>query len=104
MTKARAKATKKPTKKVFKVIPAQQARTNLGQLMDHAQSEGARFVVSRDGQPAVVIMGIEDYIASGLELPEPLERLQAEARRKGVDLLGLDAIEAEIREVRKKRA
>ena len=102
MAKTRAKSSKR--KAVFRVIPAQKARTNLGQLMDHAQDEGARFVVSRDGEPAVIIMGLDDYIDSGLELPEALASLQQQARKKRLDLLSPDEIDAEIAEVRKKRA
>lgn len=103
MAKTRAKSTKR--KVVYKIIPAQKARTNLGQLMDHAQNDGARFVVSRDGEPAVIIMGLDDYLESGLELPEALAKLQEQARKKGLDLMSDAEIDAEVAEVRaKKRA
>ena len=40
-------------------------------------------MVSKYGDPTVVIMSVEDYVESVLKVPESLARLQADARPAG---------------------
>jgi|RhiMethySRZTD1v2_1073278.scaffolds.fasta_scaffold07668_5 prevent-host-death family protein len=80
----------------MKAISALTARTQLGQIMEIAMKERARFVVEKNGRPAIVIMAIEDYLASGLGTPAALARLQEESRKRKLDLLSFDDINAEI--------
>ena len=80
----------------MKTISALTARTQLGQIMELAKKHRARFVVEKNGVPAIVIMAIEDYLASGLGTPESLAKLQEESRKKKLDLLSLEDINAEI--------
>ena len=47
--------------KLPKIIPALQARTQLGEIINRACYGKSRFIVTRGGKPAVVIMGVEDY-------------------------------------------
>ena len=86
-----------------KTIPAFIARTQFGQLMERAQRDRARFLVSKNGEPAVVILAVEDYLESVLKQPSALTNLQAAARKRGLNRLSLDDVNQEIAEVRKKR-
>ena len=86
-----------------KTIPAQAARTQFGQILELTRSKKARFVVSKNGEPAAIILGIEDYLESVIAVPEALEALQAAARKRGLDLLSLADIDEEIAKVRTKK-
>ena len=43
-------------------IDAHIARTQFGQIMDLATKNNERFIVDRRGEPAVVIMSVQDFI------------------------------------------
>jgi PHD/YefM family antitoxin component YafN of YafNO toxin-antitoxin module len=43
-------------------IDAHIARTLFGQIMDLATRNNERFIVDRRGEPAVVIMSVQDFI------------------------------------------
>ena len=43
-------------------IDAHIARTQLGQIMNLATKNNERFIVDRRGEPAVVIMSVQDFI------------------------------------------
>lgn len=79
-----------------RTIPAATARTQLGQILDLVKTKRARFVISRNGEPAALILALEDYLESTLSTPKELAAIQKEARKRGLDLLSLDAINAEI--------
>jgi prevent-host-death family protein len=79
-----------------KTIPAAIARTQLGQILDLVKTKRARFVISRNGEPAALILSIEDYLESTLETPKELAAIQKEARKRGLDLLSMEDINAEI--------
>jgi prevent-host-death family protein len=51
-----------PKKAMTKLIDALSVRTRPGQVMEEAEKENIRFLVSRRGKPAVVILGVEDYL------------------------------------------
>ena len=94
---------RKGSRPMTKTISALTARTQFGQIMELAQRDRARFIVARNGRPAVVILGIEDYLDSKLDTPEALSKLQAESRKRGLDLLSMDDIDAEITTARKEQ-
>lgn len=94
---------------VTKLIPAHTARTQFGQILERVKARQARFVVSKNGEPAAVILGIEDYLENlAGEIPEELAALQELSRKRGLDLLTMEEIDTEIAEARagrrKKRA
>ena len=60
---------KKAIKPMTNVVSALTARTQFGQIMRRASSKNERFLVDRRGQPSVIIMSVEDYIAT--VAPEP---------------------------------
>ena len=47
--------------KTTKAVPAFEAKTHFGQLLDEVDSRGSRFLVKRRGKPVAVIMGIEEF-------------------------------------------
>jgi prevent-host-death family protein len=58
-------------------IDAHIARTQFGQIMDRAVKNNERFIVDRRGEPAVVIMSVQDFIRTAAPPPDWLGRRQA---------------------------
>ena len=77
-------------------IDAHVARTQLGQIMDLAVKNNERFIVDRRGEPAVVIMSVQDFIRTAAPPPDWLLKAWAGAKRRGLETLSLDEINAEI--------
>jgi prevent-host-death family protein len=61
-----------------KQIDALSARTHFGEVMQKAQQNNVRFLVSRRGKPAVVIMGVNDYLQNVLKEPTILAEINQE--------------------------
>jgi Antitoxin Phd_YefM, type II toxin-antitoxin system len=68
-------------------IDAHIARTQFGQIMDLATKNNDRFIVDRRGEPAVVIMSVQDFIRTAAPPPDWLEKAWSGAKRRGVDTL-----------------
>lgn len=77
-------------------IDAHIARTQFGQIMDRAVKNNERFIVDRRGEPTVVIMSVQEFIRAAAPPPDWLEKAWAGAKRRDLDRLGLDEIDAEI--------
>jgi prevent-host-death family protein len=77
-------------------IDAHIARTQFGQIMDLVTKNNERFVVDRRGEPAVVIMSVQDFIRIAAPPPDWLQKAWAGAKRRGLDALAPADIEAEI--------
>lgn len=95
---------KKGTKLMTKSVPAFIARTQFGQILDRVTRNRERFVVTKKGEAAAVILGVEDFLHSVVKTPASMAALQAQARRSGADKLTLEEIEAEIAAVRQAKA
>jgi len=77
-------------------IDAHIARTQFGQIMDLAVRNNERFVVDRRGEPAVVIMSVQDFVRTAAPPPGWLQKAWAGAKRRGLDALTPPEIDAEI--------
>jgi len=55
-----------------------------------------RFVVDRRGEPAVVIMSVQDFVRTAAPAPDWLQKAWAGAKRRGLDTVTLVDIDAEI--------
>jgi prevent-host-death family protein len=77
-------------------IDAHIARTQFGQIMDRAVKNNERFIVDRRGEPAVIIMSVQDFIRTAAPPPDWLQKAWTGAKRRGLDALTLDDIDAEI--------
>lgn len=88
-----------------KTVPALVARNEFGEILKRVKGNKERFVVSRKGEAAAVILGYEDFVRSILKIKEPatLRKVRKEARRSGVSRLSLEEINAEIRAEREER-
>ena len=88
-----------------KTIPALVARNEFGAILKRVKGNKERFVVSRKGEAAAVILGYEDFVRSVLKIKEPviLRTIRKRARRSGVSKLSLEEINAEIRAAREER-
>lgn len=64
--------------------------------MDRALANNERFIVERRGEPAVVIMSVQDYIRTASPSPDWLEKAWTGAKRRELDKLSLRDINAEI--------
>jgi prevent-host-death family protein len=84
-------------------VDAHIARTQLGQIMDRAVQNNERFVVERRGEPAVVIMSVQDFIRTTAPPPDWLEKAWTGAKKKGLDKLSAADIDAEISAYRRQK-
>ncbi len=84
-------------------IDAHVARTQFGQIMDRAVEHNERFVVERRGEPAVVIMSVQDFIRTAAPPPDWLEKAWRGAKQRGLDKLSSADIEAEIAAYRREK-
>jgi prevent-host-death family protein len=89
--------------KRMKVVSALTARTQLGQIIRRSSRNNERFVVERRGTPSIVIMSVRDYIDTLAPTPDWLKQIGTESRRKGLDKLSMQRINAEIRAARRER-
>jgi prevent-host-death family protein len=85
-------------------IDAHIARTQLGQIMDMAVKNNERFIVDRRGEPSVVIMSVQDFIRTAAPPPDWLAKAWSGAKRRGLETLTLDDINAEIADHRREVA
>jgi prevent-host-death family protein len=77
-------------------VDAHLARTQFGQIVDRAVENNERFVVERRGEPAVVIMSVQDFIRTAAPPPDWLEKAWAGAKKRGLDKLSASEIDTEI--------
>ena len=84
-------------------IDAHVARTQFGQIMDLAVRNNERFVVDRRGEPAVVIMSVQDFIRTAAPPPDWLQKAWAGAKRRGLDAMPLEEVNAEIEAARREK-
>ncbi len=92
------------TNSVTKMIDALSARIHFGEIMEEAEKEKTRFLVSRRGKPKVVILSVEDYLKNIVKQPEILARIQLSAQKAGLDKMTDKEIEAEINSYRRSKA
>ncbi len=92
-----------PKKPVTKLIDALSARTRLGEVMKEAAKENTRFLVSRRGRAAVVILGVEDYLRNIVKKSELLAEIQLGAKKAGLDKIAAKEIYSEILSYRRSK-
>ena len=71
--------------------------------MDLAVRNNERFVVDRRGEPAVVIMSVQDFIRTAAPPPDWLQKAWAGAKRRGLDAMPLEEVNAEIDAARREK-
>ena len=84
-------------------VDAHVARTQFGQIMNRAVENKERFVVDRRGEPAVVIMSVEDFIKTVSPPPKWLEKAWTSAKKRSLDKLTPQEIDAEIKAYRREK-
>ena len=84
-------------------IDAHMARTQLGQVIDRAVEYNERFIVDRRGEPVVVILSVQDYLASVPNAPEWLREVWAGAKKRDLEKLTMDEIDAKINALRREK-
>jgi prevent-host-death family protein len=84
-------------------VDANVARTQFGQIMNRAVENNERFIVDRRGEPAVVIISVEDFIKTVAPPPKWLEKAWASAKQRGLDKLTPQETDAEIKAYRREK-
>ena len=84
-------------------ITAVTARTQFGQIMNRAVENNDRFLVERNGEPAVLILSVTDFVKTLAPTPDWLKDIQADSKRKGLDKLTMEEIDSEIAASRRER-
>ena len=84
-------------------ITAVAARTQFGQIIDRAVDHDERFLVERNGEPVVLILSVTDFVKTLAPAPDWLKDIQSNAKRRGLDKLTMDDIDAEIAATRRDR-
>ena len=84
-------------------ITAVTARTQFGQIVDRAVDHNDRFLVERNGELAVLILSVNDFVKTLAPPPDWLKDIQDDAKRKGLDKLTMADIDAEITAARRGR-
>jgi len=84
-------------------INAVTAGTRFGEIIDRAVDHNERFLVERNGEPAVLIMSVTDFVKTLAPAPDWLKDIQENARQEGLDKLTMDEIDAEIAAARRER-
>ena len=72
------------------------ARTQFGQIMDLVTRNNERFIVDRRGEPAVVIISVQDFIRMAAPPPDWLQKAWSGAKRRRLDALTHEDIDVEI--------
>lgn len=90
-----------PVKSMTKLIDALSVRTRLGEVMEQAEKENVRFLVSRRGKPKVVILSVEDYLRNVVKKDQLLAEIQLDAQKAGLDKIAEDEIDSEIQAYRR---
>lgn len=85
-------------------VDAHLARTQFGQIMDRAVENNERFVVERRGEPAVVIMSVQDFIRTTAPAPDWLEKAWKGAKKRGLEKLSAAQIDAEVSSYRREKS
>ena len=86
-----------------RVVSALTARTQLPQIMRRAKKGRERFVVDQRGEPQVVIMGIEDFLANVAPEPGVLAAIRAASKEAGTDKITMREIDQEIAAYRREK-
>ena len=84
-------------------IDAHMARTQLGQVIDRAVEYNERFIVDRRGEPVVVILSVQDYLASVPNAPEWLREAWAGTKKRDLEKLTMEEIDAKINALRREK-
>jgi len=86
-------------------IPVVVARNRFDAILERAKKNDERFLVSKKGEAAAVILGYEDYLRSVLRLKEPavLRNIRETARRSGASKISQETIDSEIQSAREEK-
>ena len=76
---------------------------NFDQILDRALEHRDRFIVERNGEPAVLILSVSDFLESMVPVPPALKDVQEHAARLGLNSMTMDEIDAEIAAARRER-
>lgn len=79
-----------------KLIDALFARVHFGDIMEQAEKQNSRFLVSRRGKPKVVILSIEDYLKNVIKQPELITTVHLIAKKAELNKLADEKIDTEI--------
>jgi hypothetical protein len=86
-----------------KVISTTKASAQLDRLIRKANQEKTRYILSREGAAAGVLVGIQDYIRTFGPEPEVLRVIGERSTKRGTSKLTMGQIDREISAYRKEK-
>lgn len=84
-------------------INAVTARTQFGRVMDRAVDHNERFLIERNGEPAILILTVADFVRTLAPPPGWIQKAWDHSKRHGPDRLILEDTNAEIAATRRER-
>lgn len=76
------------------VVSALTARTQLGQILRRVKLGRERFLISKNGEPQAVILGIDDYVDALALTSNSLKNSSRISQNNGTDKLTMRQIDA----------
>ena len=78
------------------VLSALIARTQLGQVLERTSNNSERFLITRRGEAAAVIIGVDDFVRNVVRKPRLLRRLAGQAALSGASQMPLEQIQQRV--------
>jgi hypothetical protein len=85
------------------ILSAVTAFSQFSEIVDRALEHNDRFLVERDGEPAVLILSVADYVRTVAPPPEWLQECWENSKRNGLDKITPEEIDEEIAAARRER-
>ena len=84
-------------------LSAEAASAEFDEIMNRAVERNERFLVERNGEPAVLILSVADYVRTIAPPPDWLKECHEDAKRTGVDKITTEEIDEEITAYRREK-
>jgi hypothetical protein len=84
-------------------INASTVQTEFGRIMNQAVEHNDRFLVERNGEPALLIMSVADFVNTLAPPPDWLQKSWESAKQLDLAQVTMDEIDAEIATSRRER-
>jgi prevent-host-death family protein len=81
---------------MISTLSLEAASREFDEIVNRAVEYNERFLVERNGEPAVLILSVADYVRTIALPPDWLKEAHEEAKRTGLDKITMEEIDVEI--------
>jgi prevent-host-death family protein len=81
---------------MISTLSLEAASREFDEIVNRAVEHNERFLVERNGKPAVLILSVADYVRTIAPPPDWLKEAHEEAKRTGLDKITMEEIDVEI--------